>query len=305
MKADYLVIPIDSRTINALTVALQSSEHQSIKKISTLAQLLNRKTLSGLDQPNLASLRRGLLLHYPLGLFRYHLKRIENTRSTNAQHQIIIDPLLILMAPIWISTVRPKKVIIAHGGIERIADDLRSIYGGSDSQKSARRLLGELIASLPLDSTYQLVEVDCEQCHRLLNPANFEDFKTADFQVTSQDRSPSLEREIGLRPWLAWDLMQSNGLLGDSPDELHLRDRYRLLELKFFNIPSQKKSKKEIRKIIESTKKSFGEYHEPRVRSIGRRLRYALQMLFRGKIHWKFNHSKKSKLPAKQSRPEA
>lgn len=300
MKADYLVIPIDSQTINAMDTALQSSKHQPIKKISNLAHLLNTRTLARLDQSNLASLRKGLLLHHQLGLFRQRLQRIVNAHMTNTHHQIIVDPLLAIMAPIWISTVRPKLIIIAHSGIDRIADDIRSIYGESESfsQACARRLITEVIANLPVDSSYHLVEIDGDQCHRLLNPANFEEFKRPDDQIFNNDHPSSPEPENGMRPWLAWDLMTSNGQLALSADKLELSDRYRLLELEFLKIQNKKQSKKEISKIIDSTKKCFGEYHEPRVRSIGRRLRYALQMLFCGRVYWKSNRSKKSKLPA-------
>lgn len=289
MNADCLIIPIDSQTSDALSLAMRLSENEATRRVSALAQLLNAKTLRGLGDPGLDSLRQGILLYHELGLFRQRVQGLGKAQQAETGHHLIVDPLFALTSPLWITTINPKHIIFAHGGLGSIAKDLRTVFHDPIENYSelARTLISEVTSKLPVGCPYQVLEIEANQAASLLDRKNLKVFQNEASQNEIRDFT-KLDNKVGQGKWLAWALMESKFNIKKPTASIDFTNQYRMLELQLLSGSFNSiEFEKDDSKAIEKMKKSFGEYHEPRVRPIGRRIRYALQMLFNGKVKWK------------------
>ena len=280
MNIARLIIPLDELSESLFRESLHYADRQSSAKGSTLAHLINQRTIESATSQDLAALHSGKFKQRPLSNFRRLIQRMSHSQKWD-DPLTLIDPLFALTAQAWLCSANIHQVIIAHSGRDQVAGYIakRAQVYESCAPVLADEVLREVLSLIPLGVDTVLANVSPGSIGKMFS-LSVDKLEKA--SVPSWNGTLHLTEHIQEKKpdsSLGWFSRRCHipDVNKDSKYIAKLNLEVRALELKVLEARqhSQDATKLLAKKIEE---------HEHQVRPVGRRLRYGLQMIRSGKI---------------------
>ncbi len=273
MKIAALIVPLDP---NSADLAAELA----CPRLSQLANLVNRAYIDKAEMSDMHHLRCGSLSTHPLGGFRHSISEILAHNSIS-EKTIIADELFALTLQPWATTLHPKRVLMVYSGRDQLTTHIASTLAIPLQLASAfvETLVDDLAHCNSSGSLVDLSRISLMDALRS-TPHTVEDRWSEPHVVVQAmpGSEPALESL-----WGAWEILsRRHGLNFLSERIINERNQYRAQEIAALN-------KAKINK--DATARDTGdikmEMTESFVRILGRRMRYAVQLITTGEIHWK------------------